>query len=337
MRTFHTIIVGAGPGGLACAETLARAGFETVVFERNTRIGTKVCAGGIPHNTLGRAIPEGLIERTFPVQHIRSDWQKASISAAHPILSTISRNSLGELMTRQAVKAGASVQTGVRVLAIGEDTVQTDHGTFRYQNLVGADGSSSLVRRFLGLPTVRVGIGLHYLVPGERMEMEWHFDTSLFTNGYAWVFPHRKHVSVGAYMARGSISPSAMSTNLLKWGHDRGLCLRGLKPQAALINYDYRGWRFGNRYLVGDAAGLASGLTGEGIYPAILSGRHCAGTIINPSDERRDFTALLRKHRLHFRIRTLSLRNKLLCKLVIEAIICCLHKGVIPVDTLEMS
>jgi flavin-dependent dehydrogenase len=51
--------------------------------------------------------------------------------------------------------------------------------------------------------------------------------------------------------------------------------------EAARINIDYKGFVFGNRFLAGDAAGFASGLTGEGIYQALLSGEEIAKGILN--------------------------------------------------------
>ncbi len=59
------------------------------------------------------------------------------------------------------------------------------------------------------------------------------------------------------------------------------LSIEKTKFEAAHINFDYRGFAFGNRFLAGDAAGFASGLTGEGIYPAILSGEEVARGILN--------------------------------------------------------
>ena len=46
-------------------------------------------------------------------------------------------------------------------------------------------------------------------------------------------------------------------------------------------DYDYKGHRFKNKFLVGDAGGFASGLTGEGIYFAIKSGEDVAKQILN--------------------------------------------------------
>jgi len=72
--------------------------------------------------------------------------------------------------------------------------------------------------------------------------------------------------------------------------------------RAEYINYDYQGWRFGSSFLIGDAAGLASGLTGEGIYPAIISGEETARAIIYPDHSTDVMKNLIRRHRRHSRM-----------------------------------
>ena len=64
----HTLIVGAGPGGLACATVLAGNGKDVLVTERKKRIGPKVCAGGITWSGLISRVPANLAEKSFPLQ-----------------------------------------------------------------------------------------------------------------------------------------------------------------------------------------------------------------------------------------------------------------------------
>jgi flavin-dependent dehydrogenase len=55
-----------------------------------------------------------------------------------------------------------------------------------------------------------------------------------------------------------------------------------VKLESYPISYDYRGFQFGNIFLAGEAGGLASGLTGEGIYQSLASGREIARMILDP-------------------------------------------------------
>ena len=44
---YDVIIVGAGPAGLSCAETLSKSGKSVLVLEKNYKVGPKICAGAL--------------------------------------------------------------------------------------------------------------------------------------------------------------------------------------------------------------------------------------------------------------------------------------------------
>ena len=338
MKNFHTVIVGGGPGGLACATLLAQQGKEVLVLERNNAIGPKVCAGGIPSVAQRLGFPDSLWERSFTRQQINSNWQHTVIQDDKPIIRTVDRGRLGRWMAERAQAAGVSIKTNALVLKISEDRVATRGGEeFGCNFLVGADGSSSLVRRQLGIPTEKMGVGINYQVAGNFPEMQWHLNTDLFGNGYAWIFPHQDTASIGVYARRSTSKPDILLNSLHRWAADHGHELKSRQPQAALINSDFRGWRFNNRFLIGDAAGLASGLTGEGIYSAIVSGEEAARTILDPGYESRKMAQIIKKHHQHTRILELASGGKLAGKLVLEGLIFCLRTGLIPSRALEMG
>ncbi len=337
MFEYHTIIVGAGPAGLACGTALARAGERVLVLDRHRRIGPKVCAGGITWSGINKRVPSELLERSFPDQKVFTGWQKTVISASRPLVSTINRETLGRWMLENAEAAGAEVRNATAVKSFSGNLLRTDRGEFTFRFLVGADGSSSTVRRLLGMTTKRVGVGINYFVPGDFPAIEWHLDDKLFANGYAWLFPHRETASIGAYCDRNSLPPAILLKNLHLWAEKYDIDLDQSKMSSGLINYDFQGWRFGNFFLAGDAAGLASPLTGEGIYPAIVSGEEIARTILDPGYEGYAMKKLLARHRLHRTVVSLTGSNRLACRLVMESLVLALRSGLIPFSALEMA
>ena len=337
MQTYDVVIVGAGPGGLASAKTLAGHGLDVLVLERKPVIGPKVCGGGITWAGLITKVPEKLIEKSFPSQHIQSNFQRTVITAPRPIIATVRREVLGKWMLEEAVKAGALVKTSCHVRNITTDSVETNQGDFGFRYLIGADGATSVVRKHLKLTTKKFGVGIHFEVPGSFDTMEWHLNNSRFKNGYGWIFPYQGMASVGIYGARPTNNPKEMLKKLKEWSVWQGFSVDGLKPGAGLINFDYQGWRFGNTFLVGDAAGLASGLTGEGMYPALVSGETAAKTIINPEYDCREFNLLVRKQQKHQRILDISAKHKLVNIMTMEILILALRSGILPLSLLEMA
>lgn len=276
MERYEAIIVGAGPAGLRASYVLAEAGKNVLVLEKNKVIGAKPCAGGLTVKDI-EIIPKNLVEKTF--DHIILHTAKGSYEVdlgSHPVF-TVDREKLGQWMAEEAEKAGAEIRTLCNVKDIKENHVVVDDRELGYDYLVGADGSNSIVRKFLNIPVKKMLIGIQYISSTIRHEFEVIVDDVKNSLKFGWIFPHRDFTSIG-------IGGWTKNAAMLKHSLDElcnNLFIDKTKLEAAHINFDYRGFVFGNRFLVGDAAGFASGLTGEGIYQAILSGEEVAKVILN--------------------------------------------------------
>ncbi len=340
---YPVVIIGAGPGGLTCAKILAKAGIRCLVIEHKREIGPKVCAGGITMHGFMKKVPKELIEKSFRTQFIKTRFQDFSLTSSEPIIATINRKALGQYMAKQAGIAGAEFLTSHHVLSINENQLlvksKQNGKTFAvsFDHVVGADGSASLVRRTCNLGKDRMAIGINYQIPGNVDKMEWHYEPRYFQNGYGWIFPHKETISIGAYGDRDVISSSELKNNLLIWASTLGYDLHNHQPRAELINFNYKGYRFGNKFLIGDAAGLASPLTGEGIHPAILSAEIVAKSIINPDHEETTINKLAAKHRFYYNVFLKSGRSPFVHLLASELGSFGLRLGLIKIYHLEMA
>jgi flavin-dependent dehydrogenase len=283
MEKFDTVIVGAGPGGLRCAKVLADAGKDVLVLERSPEPFRKICTGlwGITPKTEEMNLPEKVFDRKFRQMRLCKDETFRELNAENIFLATLDRKKLSSWQIKEAEKAGAKIWLGSPVQKVtGERVELRDGREIHFKNLVGSDGSYSIVRRSLGLP-VKIGIGIQYKI-GQKFDCpEIHFDPKSFGPWYAWVAPYKDFTFVGTGADSAWISSGELRTRLDKWCLKRGIDISSAEFEGAPIQYDYQGYRFGNKYLVGDAAGFVSALTGEGIYFAMASGEDVAKTIID--------------------------------------------------------
>jgi flavin-dependent dehydrogenase len=281
MRRYDVIIIGAGPAGLECAKTLGGSKLRVLVIERTKIPCVKSCAQGLTLKDLD-VIPKEVIRRRFR-RFIVHGKETITMEFSRDVLFTIDRKALGDHYVKSLSKAGnVTVLTGTDVLEIRKGCVLSSKGEFGYRWLVGADGSTSIVRHYLGLPTSRSWVTLNYRLRIERQCPEFTFDKSV---GYIWIFPNKGHCSVGCGAMSGTREASTLMRRFHAWLDSEGIAIDRKKLEGGLINFDYRGTRFGDVFLAGDAAGLASGLTGEGIYPAIISGRHIGKAILSEPDD----------------------------------------------------
>jgi flavin-dependent dehydrogenase len=154
--------------------------------------------------------------------------------------------------------------------------------------VVGADGATSFVRRQLGTPLSPedLCITLGYYIPGEAPPAMKIFFVQSF-EGYIWSFPRHNHLSYGL-ITRSGPGRTAKAKELLA-----NFIVADLGPEVMGQAEFYSApvpclakttWKnnviAGDRWaLVGDAAGLADPITGEGIYFAFRSAEILSETI----------------------------------------------------------
>lgn len=301
LKKYDVVIIGAGPAGLSAAETLAKAGKSVVVFEKNKIIGKKACGGGItPHKYKSINIPKTLIEREFWQFEIGYKNKTVDIEATSaPLVATLDRIKLGHWMAEEAKKQGAFIKTKSKVEKINKNSVVIGGKEVKFDYLIGADGSNSIIRKYLGLKTNRMNIIYHCKINKKFKKIGFYADFDSFGFRGVYIFPHKNCTYLGA---GGNINYKGMGNlkiEFCEWLRQRGINILKSKLRADIINFDYQGHEFGNIFLVGDAAGFASGLDGEGIYGAIVSGKEIAKKIINPSYGCTELKKLLKWKRFH--------------------------------------
>jgi geranylgeranyl reductase len=98
------------------------------------------------------------------------------------------------------------------------------------------------------------------------------------------------------------MSPKLLRENFHSWLSEKGIDISQARYRSAPINYDCRGLQFGNIFLTGEAGGFASGLTGEGIYQALVTGEEAAKVILGSTEPSDAFKFILKYNRIQEKI-----------------------------------
>jgi len=322
-------IVGGGPAGATAAHRLATGGARVVVFD-HSHPREKPCGGGISARAR-KLFPE--LEDLVPLGKTGASLRLVSPAGKVVVVQgggktfAISRAILDSRLLARAVAAGAEHRVE-RVVGVSREedawVVSTEHGQTRARVIIGADGAMSLVRReILGaIPERDLALGAHIVVP--------HLDppSALIRffgdrRGFAWVFNRRDDSSIGVGMplTRRDDWRDMLARFFAEQAPGRAIPLADswCLPQASSADAFAQPVAGDDWCLVGDAAGHADPLTGEGIIYALWGGELAAQALL--AGKPRSFDRLWRDAFLARLLKHLRLSFVLDRRLAVEALL----------------
>jgi len=287
---YDVAISGGGPAGSYCAYRCAQAGLSTVLLERQLPPWTKTCAGGVLMRAASRLdfpIPESIVEKKVVGFHVVGEDFRERFRFDRCLTYTVDRTAFDLHLLRMAERAGAEIRCGQAVESVREsDNVElsTSHGSVSAKCAVIAEGAGSRnARRLLG-PPPRGGMamGLRSVDPteedpGDEIEVFLLDTPTKRLERYpmfplmGWMFPYRGRANFG--VGGHGYGRTELMTGMGKvWDWSLAKAVGRGRPSAHPIPVLPRDRLSTSRtMLVGDAAGLVSPMSGEGLSHGLAS------------------------------------------------------------------
>ncbi|MDR7521500.1 MAG: geranylgeranyl reductase family protein [Armatimonadota bacterium] len=287
---YDVVVAGAGPAGATAARECALHGLSVILLDRAAFPRDKPCGGGVTLRA-ARHLPFALtpvVERVIYGARVSvrgSPW--VDLRSPEPIAYLTQRSRLDGFLVEEALCAGVTLRERAPVRTVERQgthlVVRAGSEAFEGRTLVVADGVNGQTARMAGVVVKRrLAVALEAtLTPRGGIPREWEdlfgLDVGAPPGGYGWIFPKGDHLNIGV----GGWRPDAAGLRgrleqLVRFCGFDPAGLRGLRGYHLPIRAPEAPLRDGPVVLVGDAAGLLEPLTGDGIYPAIWSGRAAA-------------------------------------------------------------
>jgi geranylgeranyl reductase family protein len=286
MDAYDVLIVGGGPAGSTCAWRLRAAGLRVAIVDRARFPRNKICGGWItPAVVYGLELDTQEYARGRVLQPVTGFVTGAMGGRAietrygRTVSWGIRRFEFDDYLLR---RSGAAVYQGeARIERMDGEWVIDGH--LRAPALVGAGGTYCPVARMLGARAREEALvvaqeaefpaGPDCRVRGDTPELYFCRDMK----GYGWLFRKQDvlNVGLGRLDARGL---AGHVREFLRWAGIEAPQPRG----HAYLIHGITPRRIAGRgaLLIGDAAGLAHPISGEGIRPAVESARMAAEAIV---------------------------------------------------------
>jgi len=256
------------------------------VIERAEHPRYKTCGGGLIGTSLvaaGQHMQVPARDSIYAITAALNGRREFTRRDEAPLLAMVSREEFDDALRKAAVGAGVTLRQRATVRGISEDgglacARLADGTSVRARVMIGADGSSGVSSRYVGVRFQQVDLGLELEIPvPPPVAAQWRarvmLDWGPMPGSYGWVFPKGDLLTVGVIAARGQ--GDRTQRYLRDFTARLGLAGFPAARDSGHLTHcraDDSPLRRGRVLVAGDAAGLLEPWTREGISFALRSG-----------------------------------------------------------------
>jgi geranylgeranyl reductase family protein len=291
MQGYDVLIIGGGPAGAMAGIELQKKGIRTCIIDKETFPRTKLCGGLLTQKSMdliARHCP-GLKPESFVVEQTGTtdfyyEGKKLNRFPTRTVFYQTERTIFDDLLIRYYLEQGGTIMQNIVIKAgdihFKENTITVDTKKLGYKFLVGADGCNGVLCRTAGIKRHDY-LSMEGNVPRDPdKEKELRLYFGVAGKGYGWYFPKKEHYCIGMGGKGSGRTIRDQADRFFRQVTD--LQVQQIKgafiPSGRKLNIR----RLPKNTLpVGDAAGFADPISGEGLYYAMLSGILAADAISN--------------------------------------------------------
>jgi geranylgeranyl reductase family protein len=302
---YDIAIIGAGPAGTSVAKAVEKSKYSVIMFDKNNFPRNKPCAGVLPPRIYSELdIPPEIAERELNGYRIFSPSGDIVESVFTRQGLIVDRSRFDEFLIKQL--STPPVKENILRLENNNDfiTIVGKEREYQAKLVIGTDGVTSVVRRYMGIELNSVALAAQYEfnMPPDEIENKignWFEVYYTIPYGYGWLSPMKDSVKIGV----GGVSPEIKKDTrkcldefiahqkIREWigdGEVQNFELHRIPMSGPLEKLTAD-----RTMLAGDAGGFVFPGTGEGIYYAVKSGRLTGEVAISALEEQRFDTDFL--------------------------------------------